>query len=738
MPNKKSSPVKLKIDERNKEELKNAHAYVFDNATGKLLESKPLLKGEAALGTSSESLRGKTQLIIGPPMPKEMGENLSPSTLLSAGGFQASMQFSPANEILISAIPRIKWPLIWPFCHVKGNLTKSFIIDGVEKILPVCDARVHICDVDRIIFWWNNIPDKIFIDIAEKLRPQIKWPINPREPIPNPRFPNFRPAIPVNPVPSPPNPAFNSLNPAMNIAKVMSKTTGNFKTVALPTLPDTLQRAIISNSITSIKSSILENYQLLHPYFCLWPWVWPWLYRCTEIGVATTDCNGHFDLRYWNFGKKNVYIWVEVLIDGNWVTVYNPPKPCYTHWNYECGTEINVRLTDPRIRQCSCDILPGDYIHMKSINFGKSIRSIQQNTIASGHLANARGLTPYGAYGNISPFGGNFPLVVKFGAGFPKSTVSHYRWNYRKIMDGNLNPVADGDHNLAGEVGRPYTFPKLVAGSPQSFSNTFPMGPNVVGGNAQYKIPHVDPTLDVPEADAEWGRQDTATINVNTASMVMEGLYLFTFELVNAAGAVQAVPADTYIVSKKSSDVTLPDQDTVTADGLPENYVVKNGAGQAIAFRFYMRIDNNRCYADVQDAVVPSGTTDTECGFGYYNDKLTDNVTLRFVAGHPHDFATYSFGVTKGNSNSVPEANSSGAVTSSNNGYTISDDPMGTSPKDGFSKLIPVRTMLGDCPQAAFAENLHVNATHSDGVNELNHLDASDTAAIALAPAPTP
>jgi hypothetical protein len=46
--------------------------------------------------------------------------------------------------------------------------------------------------------------------------------------------------------------------------------------------------------------------------------------------------------------------------------------------------------------------------------------------------------------------------------------------------------------------------------------------------------------------------------------------------------------------------------------------------------------------------------------------------------------------------------------------------------------------MLGACPQAAFAENLYVNATHTDGVNELNNLDASDTAAIAIAPAPLP
>jgi hypothetical protein len=373
---------------------------------------------------------------------------------------------------------------------------------------------------------------------------------------------------------------------------------------------------------------------------------------------------------------------------------------------------------------------------MKSINFGKSIRSIQQSNAGSGHLANAIGLTQFGGYGNISPFGSTFPLVVQFGDGFPKNTASRYRWKYRKILDGNLNVVADGVHNIAGDIGKPYTFPIVVAGHTQFASNSFSMGPTVIAGNAQYKIPHSLATSDVPEPGALWDRQDTATIYLRTSDLMMEGLYELTFELVNAAGVVQAVPADTYVVSKKAGDITLPNQETVTADGLPEQYVIKNGAGQAIAFRFYIRIDNNRCYADVQDAVVPSGTTDTECGFGYYNNKATDNLTLRFVAGHPHDFGVYSFHVTKGNSNPVLVANSAGAVTIGNNGYTVGNSPQGTSPLDGYSKVIPVGTMLGSCPQAAFAENLHVDATHTDGMNILEYLDAGDTAAIAIAPAP--
>src|SRR6185295_8727685 len=141
MKDTRSKPVKLKIDSRHHEALKNAHAYVFENATGKLLESKPISKGEATLETPVALMRGQVQLIIGPPMPKELAQNVSAGMLKNAGGFQTSTIISPEHTIDVTAIPHIDWPIFWPWCHITGNLTKSFIIDGVEKILPVCDAR---------------------------------------------------------------------------------------------------------------------------------------------------------------------------------------------------------------------------------------------------------------------------------------------------------------------------------------------------------------------------------------------------------------------------------------------------------------------------------------------------------------------------------------------------------------------------------------------------------------------
>jgi len=48
-------------------------------------------------------------------------------------------------------------------------------------------------------------------------------------------------------------------------------------------------------------------------------------------------------------GPLNIYIWVEANINGQRVTVYRPPLPCYTWWNYQCNTDINITVTDTRV-----------------------------------------------------------------------------------------------------------------------------------------------------------------------------------------------------------------------------------------------------------------------------------------------------------------------------------------------------------------------------------------------------
>ncbi len=733
----KQKPVTIVANQADKNSA-NAQAYLLDSQ-GNLIEKMAVSKGETKFKTPAEKLGRGTQLFIGSDLPKEIAnQKVSSGLLTKMGAKEIPFHLSAQNQITLTTIPSIVFPKI-NWCTIKGALSKTFNIDHVAEVLPICHARVHICEVDPVIWWWQKIPDLVFTDLINKLKNVIEIP----RPIPIP-----------DPGPLKPQIQLPRTFPLMNmmagkttlIAKNFNVTAPTIKsmvnTAALPVLPDNVKSGIMSSSVSVAQNTILNNISLLHPYICMWPVFWPWIYRSDEIAVVTTDCQGKFDYNYFYFengDKPDIYIWVEVNIDGEWITVYKPNLPCGTYWDYACGTDINLRLTDSRIRPCVCDPLPGNMIWMKNVNTGTSIRAIQQNSAASGNQANAVGLNNY-VYGGVnykmSPFASTFPFVVQFGSGYPNASATHYRWKYKRVKDAFLNNVTEVYSYLEGEIAKPYTY---QLPNNNFATKNFRLGADYDASVPKYKIPHVHATVDVPEPTAEWN-QDTYSINVNSKNL-SDGLYEFVFELTDNAGNVLAVNADDYVVTRNDAidpPRMFPDEATIKANGLAENYVVKNWGGQATGFRFLMRIDNQQCYANVIDALVGAGTTDTACGFGYF-DAAHHNATLRFFAGHAQKFGTYNFAVTKGNSNDVAVADSHGMLTMPGNGYTKSsaqDTDHGFAIEDLYQKQFDVNDLLGGCPQAAFAENLYVSSTHSDGSNHLYNLDASDTAAIAIAPAP--
>lgn len=726
----KKIPVTIKAGKEDSKTTDSLLAYLVDNE-GTLIESVPFKGGTAQFKTDAGAIHGKTKIYIAAPPPAEAGKiEVTEKLLLKIGAWKPTSRIGVGNVITLPTLPPIISPIPFKWCHIKGSLTKSFIIDGVSKVLPVCNARVHICDVDPIRIIWPQIPDKVITDLWWRLKDIVRKPI----PIPIPDPPPI-----IRPRPELDTSLF--INKRIDAKAPISIRRSEIisQQAVLPVLPANIQNVILSNSISSFSEVLKNNFNLFHPYLCLWPWYWPWFYKCDPIATVITDCNGKFDYRMlqWLLGDHpDIYIWVEVLVDGQWVTVYNPRVACNTRWNYSCGTDINIRLTDPRIKPCECDPLVGSIVWMKNVNSGVSIRNIQQNTNPSGHLANAIGLTSFATVDKVSPFGNSFPFVVQFGSGFPNSSVTHYRWKYRKLKDAYLQNDLGSTVSIEGDVSKAYTYEIDPGGPNNNFATgSFLLGPTYNGGKPKYKIPHSEASIDVPsQPTAEWN-QDTASINVSTLNFA-NGLYEFIFELLDNNGAVVPLTSNPFVVTRKSTDLPppTPETSTINAEGLAENYLIKNIAGQTIGFRFVMRIDNLKCYADVLDALVDGNTTDTECGFGHYNNKATDVATLRFLAGHEHDFATYSFGVTKGNSNPVGDANSSGYVSVGNNGYAITPTIVSGITKDRFQKNIPLTSMLGSCTMAAFAQNLYVRATHTNGNVILHEYDASDTAAIAIAP----
>lgn len=702
-----STPVTIQVSKEIATQANGLIAWVYDKS-GKLLEKHVIENGQAKLKIDSRSLRAKAKIYISPPLPEQF-KKAAPSErlLIQAGAYQPSLRLREGGILDLLTIPDLD-RFRFRFCTITGSVSKNFTFDGISKILPVCNIRIHICEVDPFWFVLPKIPDLEIIDIRDHLREVIIRENQP-QPIPDPIGPISRPILA-----SPPKASL-----------VMNRLP--------PALPTTALKLLSYDSADVLRKNLQSNYRLFLPYLCLFPKRWPFLYSCEEIAVVQSDCNGRFEHKHFYIESgdhPDIYIWIEANINGNWETVYRPPIACSTHWDYPCGSDINISIKDDRLRPCECEAMPGQVVWMKRVGDGQSIRRIQQTEVASNHLQNAVGLIDAYRSGEFtSPFGSGFPFVVQFGSGFPSATTSHYRWKYRQLKSANLTDALSAVQNLEGAIFKPYTFERINSdGDTVFYSDALKLGPELSPQGSIFRIPHVEASVDIPgEPTAEWN-QDTYSVNVNSLNL-NDGLYEFIFELVDSNGNVVPQDKDIFVVDKKSNEVANPvDATTVSAFGRPEGYLLLNAAQQAIGFRFVMRIDNDPCFADIKNALVDGNATGSECGFGQYANKTSSTVTLKFEASHPQHFGYYSFGMVRGNSNTIPTAAANAYLTQSHNGYISSNDV--------FSKNLPVAEILGNCNEAAFAETLHVYATHTNGSRILQEYDRSDVAAIAIKPAP--
>ncbi len=715
MKGKDQNPLTVKLPGELAKKTEKLFVYVVDNQ-GNLIEKAAFREGNAQLISEAAALHGKAKIYIAPAIPPEVSRKpVTERMLKKMNAYQPYTRVSADKSINLDHLPEFR-PGIFKRCNITGTVTKTFRIDGIDKVKPLCKVKVHICEIDPVYFIMPHIPDIHIIDIRDKILDVIiheKIPVFPDPPIPDPIGPVSR----------------LMKNAA---TKVQIRQQQEMKLLSLPVPPDPLVSGLSSYSIQTVRQTLHDHYKFLIPYFCLFPHHWPFLYHCDEIATVTTDCNGRYEYHYIYFptgDQPDIYVWVEADINGTMKTIYKPGKPCGTYWNYHCGTDINIRIPDSveGLRPCECEPLPGQAVWMKRVNDGISIRNIQQLNGASGHIGNAIGLTNDGTGRFVSPFGLSFPFVVQFSSGLPSAGVTHYRWRYRQLTDANLSPVAAGYTAFEGYIAKRYTFERINAeGDTVFYTDTFKLGPFNSPNGAIFRIPHVEASVDVPaEPTAEWD-QDTYSVYIPSTDF-NNGLYEFLFELLDNNGNVVPCDKDIFVVDKKIGEVASPpDAPTVTAYGKPENYLFLNGFDQAIGFKFVLRVDNQVCFADIKDALVDGAPTQSVCGFGQYNDKLTSLVTLRFEASHPQNFATYAFSVVKGNGNSAGNTNTSDYVTETNNGYSLSGDT--------YSKNLGVAEMLGECDKAAFAENLGVYALHTNGNRRVWEYDRYDVAAFAIEP----
>lgn len=717
---KKSNPVVVKINDTTITKSHQLHVYVT-GPDGSIVESAAINENQVTLKKTKDELQGQHRIYIAPQVPIELSQKANEKLLIKAGAYQVVQNFKDDLITVVKLPISVLAPWLFNNCLIAGTITNTIIVDGNEVTLPVCNARVHLIEVE---FEWRYpylpvilkpIPNWVLADIGNKFREIY------------PAITHIDPSGPIE------------LRSKTTRSLAMLNAGDDAKLKALPPLPTKVLHGITSTSIETVKQTIVDNHHLLYPYFCYWPFYWYWIYDMSEDNIVYTDCNGRFEC--WENtltedSALNIYTWVEVEINGIWTTVYRPfGVPCHTLWNYNCGTPININLHNPKILPCVCNVLEGDIVWVKRIGTGTSVRNISLNTADVGKpssFPDARGLTMRSdviSNNWVCPFTNSFPIVVQFGDGFPSSNIKYFRWKYRQISDADLNPLNPVYTYQKGALDKGYTYQGLDINGNAVFYTGVKGLDISLGGSTAYKIPHVHASVDTGIASAEWD-QDTTTIYVNAKTDLLNGVYEFVLELLDVAGNVANVGANIFQID--SFLPSPPNPASTPAIGVDGGYVIPNG-GSVNGFRFLMRVDNDQTTCEIYNAMIRNGdgtttTSDTSCGFAEYKDKATGSALLRFHARQPHRYADFSFSVIRGNGNIIAPAEANGEVPEPHiNVWTsggIVDCQVNPSIND----------MLGGCTRGAFAESLYVRAYHTDGSNRIDSYDSYKWAAFATTP----
>jgi hypothetical protein len=739
MKEPKAGPVTVQLQtdyEAGKTEKLNA--YLLDEGGG-LIEAAPFKGNTATFKSSRNKFDGRSKIYIAYAFPKDAG-TVNERTLIKAGGYQAVKNLV-ANNVLISKLASTVFnPPAFGNCLITGHVSKNFLIDGKWTNIPLCDMRVHICEVETELEWpyipiyYQYIPNWVIQEISQKIQ-DLHVSVQPsiiHSQVPKPGQVSQgmkinRPLRSIGP---------NNLHASLNLRKSIA---GDTASSSLQPLPDDVLDALTLGSIDSRKKAFSDFHDLLIPYVCLWPVYWPWIYTYDEDTVVSTDCNGHFEMwenTYSEDGPLNIYIWVEAYINGAWVAVYKPSLPCNTWWNYSCGSDININITDARVIPCSCSQEgSGDAFWFRSIGNSGGALHIEQNmsnnrTIQGAAFPNV-GCTDIQGYDWISPFGGGINLVVFAGENIYNSGtgVTHFRWKATRIANESLTPIVSATPvilNAAGKISREYMV-HLDTFHYHSFN--LDIAPDGSGDNIAFRIPNQNISLEpsilaahpgkIPLVDIFWRDIFWSGGSIDSNSLA-DGLYRFDLELgkYDSSGnfVVTAVDPNTFQISEFGN--------LDNSQNPSPAYLNMSGA-KARNFTMLVRIDNAHCTAHIHDAVlIETLAKSGACGFIHYTNT-NQHVRLSFEASQPRNFAYFVYSVIKGN-NTVPTGiNPAGYVDTSVGDFLLAGGV--------YWDDISVLSLLNGCPgQAAFSENLYVYSIATDGYRRLNEYDAPDVNAFAL------
>lgn len=696
--------------------------------SGTLLGRAPVEKGRAVIEVPVE-LEGRRVQVAVAPRPEQGRDGLSLAGLRRLG---VPLQ---SGRVLAETPVSIRIPGLVPFtcwCHLRGRLVKRVTLpNGEIGEQVVCNARVTICEVDRVRLLIEKLPEFEIFRLRDDLLAELRrpFPVPPRPPV-----------------------AAAVLGDAHGDA--MPEARSQVLTAA-PRLDagDAVLRLSAARPLALARRDLVELAPLVQIHICAIRWLW---HRFTMDCLRTVhvDEQGRFDawLAYPCFGDKpDLYFSVEQNQEGSWVSVYRPSVACNTHWDIDCDDEVVLNIP----AAIGCDDpdyeVPegvGRFVLPYSIGgtwiWGKPAGS---PTPAAPHgWVRTDGLTNYDWAGlgalYDAPFGASLTFYQDDSYFIPSSGIKYYRYSVRRAGS------ADDWSPISTPLGRGYRMEYSGGGLPTYES--YPVGPFTVG--AQTSLFEFKPLSPPPRAT------DPATVIARewTSGNLSEAAAVW--DTTQQAPAIDDDhPADSSGVFEVRLEVFSPTGVRVAPGPSTFRFLTLNEdrvttrvaeAGSAAdpmevfddAFYFRVHVDNNGVEADLPQPSLDGVGADPDCGFLLYHLDAApaQEVCVQFQADHPNDRAVFHFEIKRGSnrldSASTPPSGSTPnyvevATSAAPNGYSR----LGVN--GPYQRCFAPSALVGTCPNgaAAFAASLGVYGKATNGWHRLGY-DGTRLIAFALSP----
>lgn len=745
--------VKVRLEQAKDKELPEVMVYAFDR-TGQFLTSALLPKGEQGEVEMElpPELRGTTvRVLLGPPleedldeMPSWMAELMrggegqkkvpSPTVLVRKGVYEKRVRLHTEREMLNAAIFPHDWTkwLICP-CVVRGRLVKHLTLpDGTTEDLGVCHACVKIYEVDKFPKLILRMPERNLFQMRDDLLTIIeKWPPElPLKELP----PEYEPRVwPPPPPPSPvlygalgptspihlakkPRYGISSVNPQPEPSEVF-RTEIQTAPLKLQIMGE-LEPILMARSATQLRTALIAKADVLVQLACIWEWLH---FHTDLLKCVCTDEQGRFETTIWypcGGDKPDIYFKAVQCIDCALHTIYDPGVACHTYWNYECGSEVALVVTDPAAKTCvpppAVDIPTGVITWVMPYAVG----GIPLNQIKPSGLTDYEGIVD-------APFGSleekKLGLRHGYSSAIPTAGLYYYRWRYKKDSETDW-------HDFSEPVVRHYVeeLPSKLPTFP-----TFKLGPYSVKGMHLYRFkPSDPPDPSDPSGTTSWPIDDwfadiysgfLDTYGLPGGVEDSAGEYNIKLEIYDESGNHVAPGPGTFqfiVPTGKAADGVTIETREANTDLMAGPVEIEDDG-----FVFNLHIDNRDCTAAIDTPTISGVGTDLECGFLRYIPG--DQVHIAFHAQHPSNFATFHFWIER-SANTISDV--SGEVAALAAGVYSGDG------NGNFDEDFTTATLLGPCTEAAFTEILWVHAKATNGWRRLREYDSHDERAFALAP----